>query len=135
MIISKAQRSQREKKEKHRVKVPTDSHLKQAEEKIIKLNHLYSFISHTNQTIVHVKDEQTLFDQACSIAVNKGKFKMAWIGIANPLIRKIKLTASCAASASDLRMLNNYSYDKDGPIEKVLLGLEDYIITNIQQNE
>ncbi|MGV3765696.1 MAG: PAS domain S-box protein [Chitinophagaceae bacterium] len=51
-----------------------------AEQKINKLNRLYRFISQINQMIVKVKDEDTLFREACRIAVEIGKFRMAWIG-------------------------------------------------------
>ena len=54
---------------------------KKAEQKIIKANRLYSFISHINQMIVHTRDEATLFKAACQIAVAEGKFRMAWIGM------------------------------------------------------
>ena len=52
-----------------------------AEQKIIKANRLYLFISQINQMIVRTTDEQTLFKEACDIAVNLGKFRMAWIGM------------------------------------------------------
>jgi len=51
-----------------------------AEDKIIKLSRIYSFISQINQSIVHIKDINELFDSSCRIAVEYGNFKMAWIG-------------------------------------------------------
>jgi hypothetical protein len=30
--------------------------------------------------IVRTTDEETLFKEACTIAVERGKFKMAWMG-------------------------------------------------------
>lgn len=54
-----------------------------SEKKIIKANRLYLFISQINQMIVRVPNQETLFKEACDIAVNFGKFKMAWIGLAN----------------------------------------------------
>jgi PAS domain S-box-containing protein len=52
-----------------------------AEQKIIKANRLYLFISEINQMIVRTTDEETLFKEACAIAVETGKFRMAWIGL------------------------------------------------------
>lgn len=52
-----------------------------AEQKINKANRLYLFISQINQMIVRTSEKETLFREACDIAVNIGKFKMAWIGI------------------------------------------------------
>lgn len=51
------------------------------ERKLIKVNRLYSFISQINQVIVRVTNEETLFKEACTIALEVGKFKMAWIGL------------------------------------------------------
>jgi hypothetical protein len=33
-----------------------------------------------NQMIVRTTNEQTLFEEACKIAVTVGHFKMAWVG-------------------------------------------------------
>ncbi len=107
--------------------------LLKAKEKILNGNRLYSFISHTNQTIVHVKDEQTLFNDACSIAINKGKFKMAWIGIADTATRRIKLVASCGANESDISLLSDYAYSSEGPIEKTLQGLNYFLIPDLEK--
>ncbi|MFV5697456.1 PAS domain S-box protein [Flavobacterium sp. ZT3R17] len=54
-----------------------------AEQKLIKANRLYLFISQINQMIVRTTDELTLFKEACTIAVDLGKFRMAWIGMIN----------------------------------------------------
>ncbi len=44
------------------------------------INRIYSVLSEINQTIVRTKDRRKLFEQVCMIIVDKGKFKMAWIG-------------------------------------------------------
>ena len=54
---------------------------KKAEEKLFKANRLYLFISQVNQMIVRATDQTALFRDACQIAVEHGKFRMAWIGI------------------------------------------------------
>ncbi len=52
-----------------------------AEGKIKKANRLYKFISHINQSIVHIKDEHELLDRACKIAIDVGQFKLAYIAM------------------------------------------------------
>ncbi|MDI5894952.1 PAS domain S-box protein [Flavobacterium algoritolerans] len=52
-----------------------------AKQKILKANRLYLFISQINQMIVRTTDQETLFREACTIAVDLGKFRMAWIGL------------------------------------------------------
>ena len=54
-----------------------------AKAKIRKANRLYLFLSQISQMIVRTTDQQALFQEACSIAVNCGQFKMAWIGLSN----------------------------------------------------
>jgi PAS domain S-box-containing protein len=39
--------------------------------------------------IVRTKDETTLFKEVCEIAVEYGKFKMAWIGMINPESKRV----------------------------------------------
>ncbi len=101
-----------------------------AEQQLIYSNRLYTFISQINQAIVHIKDEQTLFETACRIAVQYGKFEIAWIGISDVTNHKIKLTASFGASESHKQLLSNYSYDAGGPIESVLNGLSYYVVND-----
>lgn len=54
---------------------------KLTEEKLSKTNRLYHFISDVNEMIIRTQDEQTLFKEACKIAIEVGKFRMAWIGL------------------------------------------------------
>jgi len=58
-------------------------------QKIIKTSRLYFFISQINQMIGHTTDEATLFKEACHIAVNVGKFRMAWIGMVDERTKKL----------------------------------------------
>ena len=50
------------------------------EEKIVKANRFYLFISKINEAIIMLREKQTLFDEICQIAVEYGKFRMAWVG-------------------------------------------------------
>jgi len=50
------------------------------EARIERLNRIYSVLSGINTTIVRVRDRQQLFEEACRIAVEHGKFVFAWIG-------------------------------------------------------
>ncbi|HUW29142.1 MAG TPA: EAL domain-containing protein, partial [Sulfuriferula sp.] len=51
------------------------------EARIVRLNRIYSVLSGINTTIVRVRERQQLFDEACRIAVEHGKFTFAWIGM------------------------------------------------------
>ncbi|MBI5964404.1 MAG: PAS domain S-box protein [Chloroflexi bacterium] len=54
---------------------------KQDEAKILHINRLYATISQIDQAIVRAKDRDTLFAEICSVAIEEGKFRMAWIGL------------------------------------------------------
>lgn len=62
---------------------------KEAEEKIQKTRRLYYCISQVNQMIVRTHDETALFEEACKIAVELGRFRMAWIGLTDDDAKKI----------------------------------------------
>jgi PAS domain S-box-containing protein len=67
---------------------------KRAEEHIQQLNRVYSVLSDINQTIVREKDSQAMLEAACRIAVDKGKFRMAWVGMVDPETQVLSAVAS-----------------------------------------
>ncbi len=66
---------------------------KQAEEQILRLNRLYAVRSGTNETIVYAVDRDALFRDICRVAVDKGGFRMAWIGLVDEASRTINPVA------------------------------------------
>lgn len=72
--------------------------LKEAEARIRRLNRVYAMLSDVNQTIVRVRERQPLFEAACRIAVERGGFTLAWIGLAD-LTGRLAVTASAGAAA------------------------------------
>lgn len=72
--------------------VPSDNNLmlqvchdicerKEAQSQYQTANRLYAVLRLTNKAITSSKTKQELFDAVCGIAVNKGGFAMAWIGM------------------------------------------------------
>lgn len=68
---------------------------RRAQETILHLNRLYAVLSRTNKAVIHIRDRQELLDEACRIAVEEGKFLMAWIGMIDPATRKVYPVAAC----------------------------------------
>lgn len=64
-----------------------------------KTNRLYAVTSNVNQMILHIKDPEKIYTEACRIAVEEGKFIMAWIGLPDPQTGFIK--AHCWAGHED----------------------------------
>ncbi|MBM4174946.1 MAG: PAS domain S-box protein [Ignavibacteria bacterium] len=67
---------------------------KRAEDEVKRLNRVYAVLIDTNQTIIRTRDKQKLFEEICRIAVEKGKFHLAWIGIVNKENNEIEVVAS-----------------------------------------
>ncbi len=79
---------------------------KQAEEQIRKLNRTLMVLSDINQAIVRVRDLPTLFEQACRIAVEKGGFRMAWIGTTDSGDNILRHVVSAGVTGDYIEKLN-----------------------------
>jgi diguanylate cyclase (GGDEF)-like protein len=67
---------------------------KEAETRIIRLNRVYAVLSGINALIVRVRDREELFKEACRLAVEAGKFRMAWLGLVDRETMLVKPIAS-----------------------------------------
>jgi PAS domain S-box-containing protein len=79
---------------------------KHAEERVRQLNRTYAMLSDISQLIVRERDPQTILDQACRIAIDKGEFLLAWIGTRAAANDRFELAAHAGASADTLEILN-----------------------------
>ncbi len=75
---------------------------KKAEVKIKRLNQFVAALSQCNQAIVRCASEDELFPQICSVAVNFGGMKTAWIGLVDPAGQQVRLVASFGDDAGFL---------------------------------
>lgn len=67
---------------------------RRAEQHIQRLNRVYAVLSAINHAIVREKDPQVMMESVCRIAVEDGKFQMAWIGMLDPETQELKAIAS-----------------------------------------
>jgi signal transduction histidine kinase/ActR/RegA family two-component response regulator len=74
---------------------------KRAELQIQHLNRVYSVLSDINQTIVRAADLPALFDAACRVAVEKGGFRKAWVGLVDSSSGKLEVVAQAADLSYD----------------------------------
>lgn len=105
---------------------------KKTEEKILQLNRIYSVLSSTNEAIVRVHDRNRLFETVCRIVVEKGLFKMCWIGIADkdPLI-----ISPASFWGNEDGFLNELNIDGSSKIQEpyiiaLMQGERDYFVSN-----
>ncbi len=88
------------------------SERKESEQKIMKGNRLYSFLSQVNQSIVFIKEQQSLFNKICEIAFDLGKFKYAWIGMIDESTGKVTIVAQKGIADEDLPIYDNVNYKR-----------------------
>jgi len=67
--------------------------LQSAKSQIERLNRIYSALSAINQLIVHVGSQKELLDGACRIAVERGGFTIAWVGMLEDDGKTVRLAA------------------------------------------
>jgi PAS domain S-box-containing protein len=88
---------------------------KLAEKEIIKLGRLYQFISATNEMMLKAENSETIFKEACQIAVKYGNFRMAWIGIYNSETKNVTPVAFAGNEDGYLKNIkistNNYTLE------------------------
>ena len=104
-----------------------------AEEKLARANRLYAFLSSVNQSIVHIKDETILFNDICHIAVNTGKFKVAWIANIDREQQKIRTVSHCGIAPDDESLFLEFSFDDNGPYMHVVTTGTPFIANEIKQ--
>ena len=82
---------------------------KQAEKELIKANRLYTVISQINQMVVRNQIHENIFNEACHIAIDYGKFRMAWIGLVDEKDNTIKPVAWAGAEQGYLSIIKAIS--------------------------
>ncbi|HEY1173391.1 MAG TPA: PAS domain-containing protein [Verrucomicrobiae bacterium] len=77
------------------------------------LNRVYAVLSDINQVIVRERDPHKLFTLSCRIAVEKGGFKMAWIGLWAEETRKMVPVSVAGIEDGGLEWLRNLLQTED----------------------
>lgn len=104
------------------------------EARLRKLNRIYALLSRVNQTIVRVRERQALFDAACSIAVEQGGLRMAWIGLVDLQTKRVRPVARAGEAGGYLEKVNivlDGSERGRGPTAKALRAGEHIIVNDI----
>ncbi|MGM0677089.1 MAG: sensor domain-containing protein [Pseudomonadota bacterium] len=93
---------------------------KRAELSIQRLNRVNAMLSQINGLIVRTRARDELFEEACRIAVDAGGFRMAWIGLTDPISMQLVPAASAGtdgilAHAKGRMMLQDDAPNGYGP--------------------
>jgi len=76
-----------------------------AAEHVQRLTRTLTVLSNINQSIVRVRDLETLYARACQIAVEDGGFALAWIGLLDETCLKVRVAAHAGGSMGYLDRL------------------------------
>ncbi|GEM_PF-475026 len=76
--------------------------LHQGAVRLERLNRVLAVLSDTNQAIVRIRELPELFEKACQIAVEKGNFSLAWIGLLDEATGEMQVAAQAGNAAGYL---------------------------------
>ncbi len=111
---------------------------KRTEEEIKKLNHIYIVLSNINQAIVRIHEREQLFIETCRIAVDDGKFRMAWLGMVNSQTQKVEAVASAGLINDYLDKIDiDLSSEKrsKGPTGRTIQSGTHFIVNDIENDD
>jgi len=111
-----------------------ESSRKEAEENLVHVNRLYAFISQINQAIVRLGDERTVFAEACRIAIEFGKFQVAWIALIDKTGKRLKLAGQSGMTQPDLSLFTEYEIEPNSITDHVIRTGMSYTCNNIQRD-
>jgi PAS domain S-box-containing protein len=86
---------------------------KQAELRIRHLNRVYEVLSDINKTIVREKDPYTMLQEACRVVVEKGGFRMAWVGMYDSASHQLKPAASAGVVDGFTDLINMDLHERE----------------------
>jgi PAS domain S-box-containing protein len=110
---------------------------KQAEAHIHRLTRVYAVLSDINQIIVREKNSTAMLQAACRIAVEQGKFQMAWTGIIDPATQVLKPIASTGAAEGyldHLRIDLRSQADDNRPCARCIHSGEHAVCNDIEND-
>ncbi len=105
---------------------------KKAEERAIAAQRLYAVLSQINQSIVRVRDLETLLEDICRISVEYGKFRMVWVGLLDHESESIRPVAHHGFEDGYLTAIDITVRDEDmgqGPTGRAI-RLGTYVVCN-----
>ena len=71
------------------------------EQKIARLSRIHAVLSGINSAIVRIRDRHELFQEACRIIVEHGRFTLGWIGVLDPVTGRLTAAAQAGLPESD----------------------------------
>jgi PAS domain S-box-containing protein len=89
------------------------SERKKLSDELLKTARLYAVTAQINQMVLHCKKQEDVFRESCRIAVEEGKFQMAWVALINQEQQFVSPSASFGNAISCLEDMPS----GEGPID------------------
>jgi len=104
-------------------RITAEAALEQSSRRIEKLNRLYRTLSETSKAIARLPDRDELFREICKIAVERGGFLLAWIGLTDDDSGQVKPVASfgkCTGYLANIRITVHAEPEGMGPAGRAI---------------
>ncbi|MCM0649201.1 MEDS domain-containing protein [Clostridium swellfunianum] len=112
--------------------------LKDAKEKLNRVNRLYKVLSKINHAVIRNHNSRELYEEACRIAVEDGLFKAAWIGLVNKEVEEFEPAAQWGLNKDETELLsehlNSCELYKNGMISN-MINTSGYMMLNDIQDK
>ena len=102
------------------------------EQRVRQLNRTYAMLSDVNQLIVRERNPQAILDGACRIAVEKGGFPLAWVGLKDAADGCLKPTARAGVTPEILASFDHIQAAAPSrcPVLSQVLETGGYVVCN-----
>jgi GAF domain-containing protein len=110
---------------------------RRADERVERLNRLYSVITGIDSVIIRAKKPETLFRNVCDTAVDRGSFHMAWIGLAggDGLVKPVAYAGFEEGYLKDIVISVEDVPEGRGPVGTAIRTGEHFICNDIANDE
>ncbi len=108
---------------------------KQTEERITQLNRVQAILGGVDHAIVHLRDRQKLLDEICRVTVDKGGFKLAWVGMVVPhgVVRPVA-KAGATGYLKDICVRTDDGPEAGGPVGRAIRENRPVIVEDIERD-
>jgi PAS domain S-box-containing protein len=106
-----------------------------AEQHLQHINRVYAVLSDINQTIVREKDPAAMLNAACRIAVERGGFRMAWIGLldeSGSRVKPVSYAGVVDGYLDDLVITVTGVHASDGPTSHAIRSARHFVCADIE---
>jgi len=107
-----------------------------AEAKVARLNRIHAVLSGINGVITRARSREELFREACRIAVEAGRFSMAWLGVVEPEAQRIVPVAANGPAEDFLRVVGDgLRLDSTGPVAVAVREKRPFVSNDVASDE